>query len=236
MATRTRPKRNAASKRYNEDWEQTPLTKSKTDEKESPAQKKSANSKVSPVKRGSTASNKSKVASTQKNSKQKKDTHAFSSYFESKRGTVQYNYHISPVAKICVGSPQKPKLKVHRKRKGDVFDFCSDDEDMNIPSKKPKVSSANLKNVSKADTKKATSSTYKPSGKQLSTSPKKRKQETSPKTKTAKKTSLPKSGQSPRKKSDVLEGGKGTQVRSNSVHHGKIRYNSISFFFLHRLQ
>lgn len=181
MTTRTRPKRNATSKRYNDDWEQTPLTKSvKTSVKETTTtQKKKTNAKSSPATKTSDAEKKSRKTTSplKTKKKQKTDTHAFSSYFESKRDTVRYNYHISPVAKLCIGSPvikPKPKAVQRKRKKGDVFDFCSDDEEMSvIPTKKSKMLPPQPITDSKASTKKTKPSVSKPNPEKSATVTKK---------------------------------------------------------------
>ena len=112
------------------------------------------------------------ITTPKKGKKPKKDVHAFSTYFESKRGTVQYNYQISPVAQVCLpsqspGNNQQTKpaatKKVQRKRKAgtvaDIFDYCSDEEVV-IPTKKIKLASTD--NTSKKTTKGNKSTITKP--------------------------------------------------------------------------
>ena len=102
-----------------------------------------------------------KAALSKKGKRTKKDTHSFSSYFESKRGTVQYSYHVSPAAQVFIASPSPAQQslgenkdgskKMQRKRKADatvVFDYCSEDEEVVLPvqAKKSNVAGESKKN------------------------------------------------------------------------------------------
>ena len=180
MATRTRSRRNINEKcsaNDDNDGEQSPQKKivktgnarKNTNNTESPP--KTSVPKRSPQKskkknESQKVNNPAPMITPKKGKKTKKDIHAFSSYFESKRATVQYNYHISPVAQVCLPSQSpgnqqtKPTTKkIQRKRKSgaiaDVFDYCSDEEVV-ISSKKSKLASTNdtrEKTAGKKDTK-----------------------------------------------------------------------------------
>ena len=155
--TRTRAKRAIKAKSYGDDIEiESPVKQSRATGRK---KEESVTTKTSGAKTSSKQTTKQSTTKTQRNSispatskiskKTKKDNHAFSSYFENSRSTVQFNYHISPVSQISVGSPNTGKstgkTKGRRKRKNettDIFDYHSEEEEevIVLPSKRPKLS------------------------------------------------------------------------------------------------
>ncbi len=167
--TRTRAKRAIKAKSYGDDIEiESPIKQSRATggkkEESITSGAKTSKTKQSTTK---TQRNSNSPATSKIPKKTKKDNHAFSSYFENSRSTVQFNYHISPVSQISIGSPNTGKStgkpKGRRKRKNettDIFDYQSEEEEEAIvlPSKRSKLSAKSDQDKPKPPSNKGDSS------------------------------------------------------------------------------